>query len=208
MTSSAHRSGFSVIEVLVASAVMLFLLGGLYLLLVGGARHFQHGRAYQTAQQEATVAIRRLELELQNTDPGSVFFDNAAPTPHIIFLSATTDLGGFAFDPAGGILWNRWVCYYLNEATREMTRSELDVAPPQIAPPYPARPALPAFQAAPSPQRRRVVARSLERVGDPFLTGATGEHIAIRLAGRQDTASDRFTRVELTTEVRMLNKGP
>ncbi|MEW6279618.1 MAG: hypothetical protein AB1758_13400, partial [Candidatus Eremiobacterota bacterium] len=93
------------IETLVASAILMLLLGGVYLLLVGGMRYYQQARSYRAAQQDAQLGLQAIVEEVQDTRAGTVVLDNSPPTPHVIFLSANlpypNGTGPIRHEPSG-----------------------------------------------------------------------------------------------------------
>jgi len=196
--------GFSLIELVVTSALLLFLTGGITLVTMNGMRYFRLGYAYQTAQQQALVAMRKLVDELQNSRRDSVSSSSSpSPEPHLVFLSARPPeptTGALVHDVDGRLLWQKWVCYYLT-TDRQLVRTErpLDETPPGlIVPPLPAAPLVAEMAAL---QGRRI-ADGIEAV--TFNPGPL-RYLDLSLTGRAETGSDRSTRVILRSRVWLLN---
>lgn len=196
--------GFSLIELVVASALLMFLTGGITLVTMNGMRYFRLGYAYQTAQQQALVAMRKMVDELQNSRRDSVSSSSSPSVdPHVTFLSARApepNAGSLVHDDQGRLLWQKWVCYYLS-TDRQLIRSErpLDETPPGlVVPPLPAAP--PVAELAALAGRR--VADGIEAV--TFNPGPQ-RYLDLSITGRAETGSDRSTRVILRSRVWLLN---
>ncbi|MBI3925356.1 MAG: hypothetical protein HY319_07455 [Armatimonadetes bacterium] len=191
---------FSLLELVVYCALLLLLLGGIYLLVTSGMRYLQLGTAYESVQQQSQVGVRKMVDEVGNSSRAALFFD-AVPTSHLILLSADRPLPDQ--DPwtyaSGQLQYRKWVCFYWNQAERTLVRSELDAGGLFTDPTAPPRPGLAALQAAPS----RVLAREIS--GLIFSFGATNQFVRIQISAEEDTASDRVTRVTLATEVQLQN---
>lgn len=216
-----RRRGFSLIEMCVYSSLLLMLLGGLYLFVSNGARYLRLGVAFQDAQSEALVAMRRLTEELATST--EIARSPGAPldSDHIIFLSpdgpplsGETPAAGdpeWFHDPTDlSLAYRRWVCYYWNSTTLELVRAQQDVgATPVTTDPPPTAPSLASFQALPG----RVVARG---ISDPELAAlglppfrvsqdSDPKLLDVQLSATVETASDKVTTVTTRSVVRMPN---
>ncbi len=203
-----RRAGFSIIEVLVAGSLLLFLLGACYLLMVGGMRYFQQGRAYQTVQNQCTIATKKLLAELQDSRP-NCWFSSGVPVEHLIFLSAELPMpndGPLQHSPLGMINWQKWVCYR-RTATGELERQELappvapglpSVVPPNTIPPY----ASFTF----SGPNLRVIARNIVKFRVWRVPIDPPEVLHIELHAEEATGTNKFTRLETTTRAYLQNR--
>lgn len=208
MRSSSERArGFTLIEVLVYSSVLAFLLGGLYLLVVAGSKHFQKGRAYQTAQQEALKGMTALSRELKNAKANSVLH-TPLPTPNILFLSpeepAPASAGSREYDSAGQLLWKKWACFYRDTAESTLVRREESITPVALSvsdlPPLPPGDVL-YFQTLAGVQSR-VVARQIVNLS---FADEAGGSILVQLSASEAVSSDASTTVNLRSLVRLMN---
>ncbi len=202
----SRRSGFTIIEVLVSGSLLLFLLGALYLLMVGGMRYFQQGRAYQTVQNQTMIAMRRLLAELQDSRPGCWSFNNL-PVSHLVFLSASLPMpneGPVQHSPLGVVNWQKWVCYRLT-AANELERQEFcpPAAPglPNVMPPS----TIPAYGsfifAGPN---LRIVARSISRFR--VVQDVSPDTLRIEIQAREATGTNKFTEMELISRAYLQNR--
>jgi type II secretory pathway pseudopilin PulG len=200
--SPTSERGFSIIETLVACAILSFLLTGLYLLLVGGMRYYQQAQSYRTAQQDALVAMRALCEDMQDSRASCVMRDNAAADPYVIFVSAQrpypNNAGPIQHDPSGQVSWQKWVCYYLDKTAPgagELHRTEQSFAPTTSPP------AIPAFATFPMGGAvNKVIARGLADM-DIEIAGAV---VDVSLQSRQ-MYSDRATEINLRSKLYLQN---
>lgn len=203
----SSRRGFSLIELAVYASLLLVLLGGVSMVVVGGTRYLQTGTAYQTAQNESLVAMRKVMEDLgrstaQFRRPASPLTDS----DHIIFLSP---------DPPGGsttwtynndeLQYHFWICYYWDVGRQELVKARLPVGGTPITRstiPVPTAPPLANFK-PPGNNDVRVVARGVTdfAVND----GATAQQLSVRISTSVATASDKQTTVTTRSLVRMPN---
>lgn len=201
MSRSIERRGTTVIELLVACALLLFLMGCLYTLLVTGLHYFQQARAYQDVQQQSLVGLRSVLSELQDSRPGSWSYATA-PVPHLIFLSASLEntVGPIQHDPASAeVQWQKWVCFRLTGGKLE--RTEL-VITPTINPP--ALPAYGSFTFAGAGSRP--VAHDIQSF---FVeAGDTPYSVFVEVTSRVATGSgpNKYTELKLRSQVFLYNR--
>lgn len=109
------RRGFSLIEVVIAGAVGLLLLGLLVLVLAPSLRIWLRTQEDAEAQQAVAVVAARLREELRAANPESVHV-RTNPTA-VLLLSWKNDQGGAEFTNLGEFLWQkRLVLYHRDDA--------------------------------------------------------------------------------------------
>lgn len=202
------RDGFSLIELAVASGLLMFLMGGLYLVMVGGTRHYQQGVVYQTVQQQAAIGMRKMVNELENTRAQSVYALDT-PAPHVIFPSADQPhpaaAGQWSNDPGTNrLVWQKWVCYYHDSVAEELVRTELLLSPlPTDDPPVEGDPDYPDYATmTTTPDHELVIAREIYALDfDVNVFSGGWPSIDVDLSAREETASDKSTQVNLSNRV-------
>ena len=200
MTPS-RKSGFTLIEILVACSLLSFLLGGVFLLVQAGLRFLRQGEVQQTVHQQAQVASRRLTDELSNSDSGNIYF----AADEVMFLSPeqlrnSPNYRLYTFS-TGLLEWHKWVCYY-RTANRELHRAEIGIAPITV-PPNPAFTLTrPDFEAVVAPLNS-VVARNISRL--EITSGAVPQTFQVTISARGEVNSDQFTELNLTSTVKLNN---
>jgi len=206
MRPSKFDRGFSLLEMIVYSSLLLFLMGGVYLMVTGGLYYFQSGRAFQGVQNQAGLALRQMGLEIANGTVIAVNLDEVNPADHIILLSADHPMPNagdpWTYNGANELERHKWVCFF-RSANNELVRTESPAAGAPLAlPPIPAMPTLATFQTLASPPTR-VVARQISFL--QFQRTLDLVSVEIHTAESTGSAVNDVTQVVLTLETRMRN---
>lgn len=136
----------TLIETLIASAMLLMMLGALYQTLVLGLRFYQKTRDAAEIQQETLKVVAQVQTSLQSANAGSLTVlppplpgPSSPRTPALIFVSAQSDDPYFRNDSATGKpLWQKFVCYYckdLPDGRLSLIKSEIPISPAATTPP-------------------------------------------------------------------------
>jgi hypothetical protein len=202
MSPGSRSRGFTLIEVAVYSAVLLLLLGGVFMVVEGGMRYFRLAEAHETVNQQAVIAMGRIRGELANGSQTSLN-PGAAPQPHILFLSpfGMDGSGEEEYEYGGNgtqVLWKKWVCFYRDGQSR-LVRAEFDV--PDVI--DPSVPVVPDFAVDILPLPAQTLATNVSAVNFQFFPAPAVIRITVETEDR--TASDRTTNVELISSVRLVN---
>lgn len=205
MRALRYSRGFSLIELSIASVLLLLLLGSVYLLLVAGSRHLRLGSAYREAQSQALLALQRMEAELANSTPAT--FAQAGPPDHVIFLSADhlypNQNHHWTYNGYQELEWRKWVAYYHLPLERRLVRSEQAWSGgPTAPPPWPGAPALSDLKAVVGPH-----SATLGRDIETFACRLRTDAVVIEIVASQTTGTGKSTKMRLTTSVRMHNSG-
>ncbi|MBS2039900.1 prepilin-type N-terminal cleavage/methylation domain-containing protein [bacterium] len=108
-----RRRGFTLIELVISSVILLLMLFGCYEALVLARKYHQKLSDSSQIQQETMSVLSRLERNLACASAESleVSPDHGA----MRFISARGDNEFFDLDPTSGTpLWHRWVGFYLD----------------------------------------------------------------------------------------------
>lgn len=203
---SQASSAFTILETIVAMGLLSLLMSSLYLLLLYGMRYRQQSEVYQQVHQQANVGLRKITTELAASNISTVSF--GASPPHLIFLSLERPLADpnrnvYTYSATGSPEWQKWVCFYVDEAADELWRAEIVPAGvPITLPPAPAPPALSAFQAV-APPDRYVVARNVETMSAG--PGAIAQTVDLSVTATELVNSTDATTLTLNTELRVSN---
>ncbi|MEW6279891.1 MAG: hypothetical protein AB1758_14780 [Candidatus Eremiobacterota bacterium] len=192
MSTCRRPQGYTVMEVLVTSCILLLLVAGIHRIVTFGLRYYQVARAQEVAHHEALVATRWVSNELVQSNLPSVVI---GPT-HVAFPSATPETTPSTWTYRdGSLLWHKWVAFYYDPDTGELVRAVVNFPGGAVDSPQPP-PNLDVFQN--SPDASRVVARG---VTDFQTTPMPNDLIQVSVTAQVPTASDRFTKIKLTHKV-------
>lgn len=174
-----EKTGFTVIEIMIAAAIFTFIVSALYGTLATGRRSWLTGEALVTAQEQARIAMERVANELRHSnhihvtvaaDNMSVRFDVPADTDgdgFLDFIAGTSSIVFGAEDTAN------WEIEYQIDANNERLLRRV-------------------YNAAGDPQPATIVAQDIDATNCSFQTesGGTGmpqEAVIITLATEVDS---------------------
>jgi hypothetical protein len=133
-----NRRGFSLIEVLLTSGILMFLVLAIFFAFDYGSRAFYHSTTNQNAQGEMTRAYSKLRKDLRQTHFLSVStrirtFDETRRDA-ICLGSVKNWSDEESFDEINGLpKWDRYIVYY-GTNSGQLVRALLDLEYPDFAP--------------------------------------------------------------------------
>lgn len=110
--------GATLIELLIYGILLLFLMAAVYGAFYMSRLYFSAAEGSTTAQQEAMKGSAMIDRILSDGAAATVEVSNDPPGFRI--LSARTDQGAFQHEQDGDVLWQQWVCIYLDTETNEL----------------------------------------------------------------------------------------
>ena len=133
--------GATLVELVVASALVLLIMGELWMLLQTGTRFYLRSRAQSDVQRHALIALRGMSTDLAEGAPLSFkHYDPDNP-------SITTDRNGFVFgspkdaneaasyNEEGRLLWTSVIGYYIDPASKDLIRAKILLDEPKESAP-------------------------------------------------------------------------
>lgn len=199
--SRRARHGFTVIETLVFSSILLLLMGCIVLVVQAGMRYARKGTAYQDAQKQVLVSMRRMVEDFAAGTP--VRKDPAVlnDSNYIIFASPIPD------DPAApwlykntSLLFQGWIAFYEDTTTEELVRVRQPFKLPLESGNVPFAPPLSDFEADPA---KRILAKGVKEFS--LNDGPNTNLISIKLSVGVATGTNRFTTVTSQTMAEIPN---
>jgi hypothetical protein len=177
-------------ETLIAAAVMSLLLSAVALSFSLASSYFRSGLSDQTLQSGAQMALRLMTADIAATAPKLVAHGTG---PEGLVLASPYDSGGqFEVSPDGGLLYQKWVCYYLDPSGQRLLRQEQPLSKPSTTPaPIPTVPTMIALNTP------RVVATNVTSL----LFTINGATVTVRLT-LQDASQ---TELQVEDAARMRN---
>ena len=123
----SRRRGHTLIELMVASALVGICLLGVLALVQAGSRYLMVTQAKMDLQRDALTLVRRLNEEFAETNDAAFTVSRKNEVPDcpvcgvgtgnnvdgILFASPrSANTGEIAYDAEGRMYWPKWVCYY------------------------------------------------------------------------------------------------
>lgn len=126
-------SGATLLEIMIASGLMLLIMGGIARLMTVGASYLSIQEVKAEISKDTTIAFLWLTRELRESDADSV---KTAPNG-VIFATPRDAHGDVVFDSAGRMLWHQNICYYAGQSQgmNALLRKSRLLAVPAISPP-------------------------------------------------------------------------
>jgi hypothetical protein len=136
----AQIRGLTLIEMMIYMTLVTLILGSSMIIMMMANRFFHSTLDNNAVQREAQTAMLKISRELEEGKRGKVVLSASGEPKGVIFLSARTNDGDFAYDYTGdGLLfWQKWVCFYVDEDAKSHTklyRAESALGTPETDPP-------------------------------------------------------------------------
>ena len=189
--SGPSKRGATLLEVVIATAVMAIVVGLGLAILISGSRYLRTNEQAIEAQRSGLALVTRFHQELQSTAQSTI----ASTSQGVVFASPFRDDGITEFDEnSQQVLWQKWVCYQYDTATLKVTRYELPITPATAAPG--AAPAMASFAGS---LAAKLMASDISRFSLVQLT-ATPPLWRLDVTAGNMTDSSRYG-IELQTQV-------
>lgn len=108
--ASRNRTGYTLVELLISSGLLLLMLGGAYQALVVSSQYQKKLQDTSQIQQETMTVLSKLQRALAAASAESI--EVSPDLQSIRFVSAENDQGYFRAHSSGSPLWQRWICCY------------------------------------------------------------------------------------------------
>lgn len=126
------RRGSTLIEMLLGCTLLGLFFTGTYATLVLARQFYAGAQQQRDALDSAVTAVHRLGRAL-SAGAGASFVYQTDP-PACMFLSGEPPGRVFEVDATGALLWQKWVCFYLDVQRRELRMSEVSIVPTATLP--------------------------------------------------------------------------
>lgn len=134
MPTSTRRRGFTLLELLISSVLLLLMLGSAYQALVLARKYHQKLADSTQIQQETMSVLSRLERSISAASAQSL--EVSPDSTAIRYVSAQTNDEFFDLDNTSGApRWHRWVGVYLDGTTLIM--KDAPIPPTTSVPVFP-----------------------------------------------------------------------
>jgi len=119
----------TLVEMLLAIAMLLVLSTSLLYLLVSVKRTWQAGVARAAVRQDLQTTLWQMATELRDSEAGLVTDGTQSSPLALCFPSATDAQNAFITDSGGGLVWQKFVIYYIPTGTTRLLRKEVYQVP-------------------------------------------------------------------------------
>lgn len=204
-----YRRGFTVLEVVVYSALSLALLGGVSMYIQSGLRMFRGGQAYRDTQQSAVLTLKKMTADVFNSTAGKEAGGGRVIVPGgndlIEFPSADGLLTAVNHDiwlhddKTGELFWRKWVLLRLDTNQHTITRYEQGMTSCQQSD-IPTPPGVSSFGSAPE-----MVGHNIEQAGFSWLVPEQSLEARLVAFIPSKTGARDGTRIEMRTSVHIEN---
>ena len=138
-TLKARLRGLSLVETMVASAILLMITLCAYQVLINAIQYFNTYQQAIEAQKAGMATLRQINDSLKTSTSTLV----NCSADGVAFCSPYKNDGVMGFDlvvgsPTHGKLkWQKYACIYRDPATKKVWRKEEPISPPHVTPPSP-----------------------------------------------------------------------
>ena len=128
---SNNSRGASLIELTVASAIVLLLMLEIWKMVAAGSRFYHRARSQSDVQRNSLIALRWMAKDL--SEGSTISFreyklDGPNPMTHagIVFGSPTiAGASGVAYDSKGRMLWSSVIGYFIDPQDKTLYRQQI-----------------------------------------------------------------------------------
>lgn len=122
------QRGTTLMELLVSMSIMVLIFGGVAAILIKGMAYLRSNQSALDAQRGALLTMNKLSREIERTnmrflhgENGGISFADPFGGKDDPALDITP---GFHSDTNGSLLWQRYICYYVDNVTHNLYRRE------------------------------------------------------------------------------------
>lgn len=115
LTHRNRRRGTTVLELLIYSTILGLVMTGIYSVLIAGMRYFHTADTSVELQSNAMDALANISQQLAEGNGASCSIGTSPAG--IVFGSPRDANGNFQFNSSGSLLWQKYVCFYIDTVT-------------------------------------------------------------------------------------------
>lgn len=128
MAAKSSRRATTLLELLISMSLMVLIFGAVAAILIKGMAYLRSNQSALDAQRGALITMNKVSREIERTNmrflygqDGGFSFSDPFGGKDDPALDITP---GFHSDSNGSLLWQRYVCYYLDNVTHNLYRRE------------------------------------------------------------------------------------
>ena len=191
--------GLTLSEMLAYLSISLIILFFASTFIINSLRYYRLIDVESTLQQRMMVGMQKITQEMNMANRSSLIIENDG----IIFASARNDDGGFTFNNDGSLIWQKWVCIFIqrNGTDKKLIKKEIPITSSGTSPGTPPYTTVSEFSAAAENERLIADGAGSFKVESAGYSG--GYKINIELDKTTDTTKPNLIKGE--TEVLIRN---
>ncbi len=143
--------GLTLSEVLAYLSISLMILLFASTFIINSLRYYRLIDVESTLQQRMMVGMQKITQEMNMANRSSLIIENNG----VIFASAKNDEGSFSFNTDGSLIWQKWICIYIqsNGTDNKLIKKEIAITSPGTSPGTPPYSTISDFSAAAGNER-------------------------------------------------------
>jgi len=199
MTVRKSIKGLTLSEMLAYLSISLIILFFASTFIINSLRYYRLIDVESTLQQRMMVGMQKITQEMNMASRSSLIIENDG----IIFASARNDAGGFTFNNDGSLVWQKWICIFIqrNGTNNRLIKKEITITSPGTSPGSPPYTTISEFSAAAGNERLIADGAGSFKVESAGYAG--GYKINVELDKTTDTTKPNLIKGE--TEVLIRN---
>jgi len=123
-----NRRATTLLELLISMSIMLLILAAVAAILFKGMAYLRSNQSALDAQRGALLTMNKFSREIERTNMRFLYGQDGGVSFADPFGGkndpASNITAGFQSDQNGSLLWQRYVCYYLDNVTHNLYRRE------------------------------------------------------------------------------------
>jgi type II secretory pathway pseudopilin PulG len=117
------NKGFTLIETLVYSVLLIIILGTMYTILSGAMENYYTIRSGVDVQKASISSVNRITKELSESNLASIAFYKTKPKGIVFMSPKTADNMIEINQTTGKPYWQKYVCYYMEDDPSDISLS-------------------------------------------------------------------------------------
>lgn len=189
-------AGFSLLEMILAVALLALLTGLLIQIGLAGARYYRKSITTVALQQACLMTANQVGREIQQTTLGSILEDTTPAKEFVTFASPRDASGAVKFSAGNLLLWQSFVCFYVDKIQDKqcLFRQISPITPPvDLVPSVPSGVNAAFFRALSAPNRPKLVGENIY-----YIDVIRAREVTVRVAALDP---DMQIRISVATKV-------
>ena len=195
--------GMTIPELMIYSVLIGLVLTGIYGILTSSMKYYRITEVRSDLQQNAILAVSGILGDMMGTPRSTITMSTSTPQG-VFFVSSRKSDGNHEFDSSGLLIWQKWVCYYLesnSSGSFNLVKKEVALTTPSSTPGLPPYTSVTQFAAA--SLQKHTVAKDIQSMAITYNSATNCYSIDIRLDKTTDTT--RPNRMQVQTEIYVRN---